>query len=212
MPSASQKQSLIDRLVLPRHLLCTVSISANLDRIRLAREQGVAVVDVDGSYLTQKLDKLKQSGLKIIPSPLEFPSPPLSGWEIVSADNFEDIATRMLRVTPVTSTFHLILCNSIIFFTVGILYTYLADSLRRPCAGSFRALTRGYLHWASGRVQKIEVNTRNPNYCHIHSSMVPSMKKGSYMYMVYVLLECEDGLAVVKTAACDCLHVLHVFS
>ena len=83
-----------------------------------------------------------------------------------------------------------------------MLYTYLADSLGRPCAGSFRALTRGYLHWASGRVQKIEVNIRNPNYCHIRSSMVPSMKKGSYM--VYVLLECEDGLAVVKTAACDC--------
>ena len=109
MPLASRNQSLIDRSVLPRHLLRTVSISVSLDRIRLAREEGVAVVDVDGSYLTQKLDKLKQSGLKIIPSPLEFPSPPLSGWEIVSADNCEDIATRMPRVTPGTSTFHLIL-------------------------------------------------------------------------------------------------------
>ena len=103
MPSASRKQSLIDRSVLPRR---TVSISVSLDRIRLAREEGVAVVDGCGSYLTQKLDKLKQSGLKIIPSPLEFPSPPLSGWEIVSADNCEDIATRMPRVTPGTSTFH----------------------------------------------------------------------------------------------------------
>ena len=81
MPSASRKQSLIDRSVLPRHLLRTVSISANLDRIRLAREEGVAVVDVDGSYLTQKLDKLKQSGLKITPSPLEYPSPLKMGWQ-----------------------------------------------------------------------------------------------------------------------------------
>ena len=132
--------------MLSRHLLRTVSISANLDRFRLAREEGVAVVDVDGSYLTQKLDKLKQSGLKIIPSPLEFPSPPLSGWKIVSADICEDIAT-MQNATSYTwyvyisfnivQLYYILYCRDVV---------YIADSLGHPCAGSFRALKRGYLH------------------------------------------------------------------
>ena len=53
--------------------------------------------------------------------------------------------------------------------------------------GAFRALSRGYVHWASGQIEKLEVNYHNPTFCHIQCNMKPSMKDGSYT--VYVLLE-----------------------
>ena len=49
--------------------------------------------------------------------------------------------------------------------------------------GALRTLTRGYTQWASGRIDYMEVNTRNPNFCHIRSNMRPSMKPG--LYKVY---------------------------
>lgn len=41
---------------------------------------------------------------------------------------------------------------------------------------TFRALTRGYVHWASGRVSTISVNVQHPINCHVQSVMKPSMK------------------------------------
>ena len=50
----------------------------------------------------------------------------------------------------------------------------------------FRALSQGFTHWASGRLSVLEINTQHPNYCHVHSTVKPSMKAGTYQ--VYVLL------------------------
>lgn len=45
---------------------------------------------------------------------------------------------------------------------------------------AFRALFRGYTHWASGRIESIEANLKNVSYCHVRCSMKPSMKTGLY--------------------------------
>ena len=79
------------------------------------------------------------------------------------------------------------------YIIIGLVYTYLAGHARR-CSnseGPFRALKRGYTHWASGRLKKIEVNTNHPGYCHVRSTTTPSMKSG--MYKVYLLLKHDIG-------------------
>ena len=84
------------------------------------------------------------------------------------------------------------------------MYTYLAGHVRR-CSnseGAFRALKRGYTHWASGRLEKIEVNTNHPGYCHVRSTTTPSMKPG--MYKVYLLLKHDGPLTSVLQATCQC--------
>lgn len=68
--------------------------------------------------------------------------------------------------------------------------------------GAFRALTRGYNHWASGRLDQLEVNTAHPHYCHVRGTTTPSMKPGSYH--VYLLL-CQEGeVTTILTATCQC--------
>ena len=90
-----------------------------------------------------------------------------------------------------------------IIFPLGAVYTYLASGAGRPQSeGTFHALTRGFIHWASGRIDSIEVNIHNPLYVHIQSSMKPSMKQGSYH--VWILLQREDDLATVRSATCEC--------
>ena len=83
------------------------------------------------------------------------------------------------------------------------MYTYLASGAGRiESEGTFRALTRGYVHWVSGRIESIEVNVQSPLYIHVHSSMKPSMKAGCYH--VWILLQWEDDLATVTSATCEC--------
>lgn len=69
--------------------------------------------------------------------------------------------------------------------------------------GTFRALTRGYIHWASGRIIQIEVNLENPLYCHVQSTMTPSMKRGSYH--LWLLLGRNGDFASVLSATCECV-------
>ena len=69
--------------------------------------------------------------------------------------------------------------------------------------GTFRALTRGYTHWASGRISQIDVNLENPMYCHVRSTMTPSMKQGNYH--VWLLLERNEDFATVLSATCECV-------
>lgn len=84
---------------------------------------------------------------------------------------------------------------------VGLVYTYLAGHVGRVGdQGAFRALMRGYTHWASGLLQELEVNTTNPEFCHVRASMKPSMKEGTYC--VYLLLEREGELAKICCATC----------
>lgn len=89
------------------------------------------------------------------------------------------------------------------FIPVGLVYTYLAGHVRRVGEeGAFRALARGYTHWASGRLQELQVNTNNPLYCHVQCVMSPSMKAGTYH--IYLLLGKEGDLATIRSAKCDC--------
>jgi hypothetical protein len=86
---------------------------------------------------------------------------------------------------------------------LGILYEYLAKGVgRSQDKGAFRAISRGYNHWASGRIERVEINTRHPNLCHVQCIMKPSMKVGKYH--VYVLLDHEGTLASIKKATCEC--------
>ena len=68
--------------------------------------------------------------------------------------------------------------------------------------GAFQALSRGYVHWKSGRINNIEVNMKHPNYCHVKCSVKPSMKQG--IYHVYMLLQRngEHGTVVAATFEC----------
>lgn len=94
-------------------------------------------------------------------------------------------------------------CNLMLCTHLGLLYTYLAKECERLTGhGAFRALQRGYIHWASGRLSQIEVNCQHPKFCHVRCSMTPSMKSG--VYHVYVLLGREGELATIEKATCQC--------
>lgn len=85
----------------------------------------------------------------------------------------------------------------------GVLYTYLAHGVGRSEAqGAFRALTRGYNHWASGRLAQLQVNIMHPGYCHVRGTCTPSMKPGSYQ--VYVLMSRDGQVANISAATCEC--------
>lgn len=86
----------------------------------------------------------------------------------------------------------------------GLLYTYLAEGVGTKCvSGAFRALKRGFTHWASGRMGHLSVNYTHPKYCHVKCDVTPSMKTG--LYRVYILLIKHKDLAsgIVK-ATCEC--------
>ena len=87
--------------------------------------------------------------------------------------------------------------------TIGMVYTYLAGVVgHSKSEGAFRALSRGYTHWASGRLSVLEVNTCHPEFCHVRSTMKPSMKPGCYQ--VYILLARNGGVTSVQSAKCEC--------
>ena len=80
------------------------------------------------------------------------------------------------------------------------MYTYLAGHIGHfGVQGAFRALTRGYTQWASGRLQEMELNTKHRSYCHIRCTMIPSMRAG-----VYILLGREGELSTICSATCEC--------
>lgn len=64
------------------------------------------VVDVDGSYLVRKHQKLQQSGINV--APLKKPSIPLTGWESINDTNFKESTTKMPKLT---SGAHTIACS-----------------------------------------------------------------------------------------------------
>ena len=91
----------------------------------------------------------------------------------------------------------------LLYIHIGLVYTYLAGHLGWTGEeGAFRALSRGYTHWASGRLQELKVNTNNPMFCHVQGTMAPSMKTGTYK--VYLLLGREGDFATVCSTRCDC--------
>ena len=83
------------------------------------------------------------------------------------------------------------------------MYTYLAGHVGRSGnEGAFRALERGYNHWASGRIQEILINTNCPPFCYVKCKTNPSMKSGTSV--VYILLKGDGGIASIASAMCDC--------
>lgn len=148
------------------------------------KAQGLSVIDVDGGCLARKWHQLSQDGASLEPLPV--PQPPITGWEVLNVDSLPQMVARIPKVSH------------------GTLYQYLSNGAGRDGdSKTFRALYRGYIHWASGRVDKIEVNTQNPSYCFLRSIVTPSMKAGNYK--VYILLHHGPAdFAEIKTASCQC--------
>ena len=64
-------------------------------RVRSAANEGLKVIDVDGSYLPHKHEQLMEAGVQV--STL-CPSP--GGWEAVTEDNHRDMAQKIPVVLP----------------------------------------------------------------------------------------------------------------
>ena len=156
-------------------------------RIRTAKAEGVAVVDVDGTYLERKRLSLVSANVNVAPLPQ--PHFPLHGWQLVNESNAEEIAKDFPCVLPTT------------------LYTYLAEGVGKARGSmAFRALKRGYVHWAYGRVSKVEVQTCHPHFTFIRSTIIPSMRSGSYSVKLLLKKRIlrERVIADVSQASCEC--------
>ena len=89
-------------------------------------------------------------------------------------------------------------------------------SLRCRCLPQSESITStymGYNHWASGQLEKMEVNTAHPLYCHIRAMLTPSMKPGNYK--VFLLLQREGNVAQsillrVNVLLSKPFHVWHI--
>ena len=55
---------------------------------------GVPVVDVDGSFLYKKYNKLSK---QVILPPI--PPPPVSGWTVMTGENYQSLASSIPRVS-----------------------------------------------------------------------------------------------------------------
>ena len=153
----------------------------------------------------RKQQQLLSQGINVVMSP---PCPPMTGWEVITADNVKDMSSKIPCVT--SGVFICTSCTMSKFILIralyiGMMYTYLAAGCSRKdieSQGAFRALQRDYVHWASGRLDQLEVNYRHPEYCHIRCKMTPSMKSG--IYHVYLLLGKDGQLAKILKATCEC--------
>ena len=90
-PSSWKKQQLVARWInriskgVQKLFTFPFSHLSTKESRKLIKTEQLPIVDVDGSYLYRKQQLLKQSGVCIAPLPP--PSPPLSGWEVVSESN-----------------------------------------------------------------------------------------------------------------------------
>lgn len=156
-------------------------------RIRSAKTEGVSVVDVDGTYLERKRQSLLSANVNVAPLPI--PNFPLHGWESIDGSNVDVIAKQLPCVLPTS------------------LYTYLAEGVGNSRGSmAFRALKRGYVHWASGRVSKVEVHTRHPHFAFVRSTVIPSMRSGSYVVKLLLKKRMLRNAVMgdVRMASCEC--------
>ena len=58
------------------------------------------VVDVDGSYLVRKHQRLQQAGVNV--AQLKLPSVPLTSWESIDDRNFKEATRKMPKLTSGT--------------------------------------------------------------------------------------------------------------
>jgi hypothetical protein len=134
------------------------------------------------------------------------PSLPLTGWEQVLESNYKEMAKQIIQVTDGKFTCTYMFMKFVTkLVSIGLLYTYLAEGVGSTnVSGAFRALKRGFNHWASGRIDHLYVHYNHPVYCHVKCDMIPSMKSG--IYHVYILLVKTGDLASrVEKATCDCV-------
>ncbi len=162
----------------------------------LKEGKGEEVVDVDGSYLYKKHKALSDAGVQV--KDLVAPPPPVNGWITLTHDNCVNESSKM---PPVTSGTLILLCGACYYcllFCEGLLYNYLAGNIGRKdgSEGAFRALSRGYTVWASGRVDKIDVNSSNPLFCHVRCVVKASMKAARYN--VCILLKSKDKVTSIE--------------
>lgn len=149
--------------------------------------EGTKVVDVDGTYLERKRQKLlsQHSSVALLPRP----SFPAIGWKLITLDQQQEMPAEMPSVSQST------------------LYTYLAEGVGNVRGSmAFRALKQGYKHYASGHLSKLEIQTRHPEYAFVRSSIVPSMKSG--VYKVNLILQKqlvnEKLVGSIYEATCEC--------
>jgi hypothetical protein len=115
---------------------------------------------------------------------LDIPVAPITGWEHITEANSSEMAKNIPSVTS------------------GVIYNYLSTHASRDSSDrTFRALSRGYTHLASDQIDVVEINYLNPQYCHVRSSMKPSMKPG--LYCVWILLGKVGRFATIKCATCE---------
>jgi len=99
------------------------------------------------------MQQLNNSGVHIEPPDL-LSSAPISGWEALTEANIGELCAKLPCVTS------------------GMVYLYLAkETCQDNGRSTFRALARGYTHWASGHINTILVNLQHPINCHIESIM-----------------------------------------
>ena len=131
--------------------------------------------------MAEKWHRLSQQGLDLQPLPV--PQTSLAGWRVLNQQSIPVLHERI----PIISN--------------GNMYQYLSCGEKQST--TFRTLYRGYNHWASGRVEKIEININDPSYCFVRCSVVPSMKTG--IYKVDLLLKKNStGYGEIHTASCQC--------
>jgi len=87
---------------------------------------------------------------------------------------------------------------------IGLVYNYLAGHVGHSTddQGAFRALSRGYNQWFSGRLEQLDINVEHPQFCHVRCIMKASMKDKSYK--VYILLKRQGQLAAISVSTCKC--------
>ena len=64
----------------------SMSRLSDFTRIREVMSLGLEIADVDGSYLYRKQQHLMSEGVETIPLTII----PITGWEVVSANNFSE--------------------------------------------------------------------------------------------------------------------------
>ena len=142
------------------------------------------VIDVDGGCLARKWHQMSKDGMTL--EPLPTPQLPPTGWEELKLETLSHVVHKIPKVSH------------------GAMYQYLSDGAGQDGDNkTFRTLYRGYNHWASGRVDSIEVNTYNIYYCFVRCIVTPSMKPGKYKVSLILSRE-PDGYGRVKTASCQC--------
>jgi len=137
-------------------------------------------------------------------APIGAPSIPMTGWESVTEANYKEYVGKIPQVTAGIHKGKLQICIILTaMYYTGTVYTYLAEGVGHTASrGAFCALTRGFTHWCSGRMDHVEVNLHHPEFCHVRCTMIPSMKPGSYR--AYILLHKVGNFGSVSNATCEC--------